>query len=237
MLGRSGRRPARREVEDGPRPPVVRAARPGDAKPMLGRQDGRGGGGHQAAPVGRGAQRPQHRPGRPGAAGHRALDGRGVPVVAADVQAVAEVDRPPERAAGASAAGCAPITVTVVRCSSVGRRARRARGRPRRGRRPRGSAPASSSRPAPGRRGCRRGWASVTTTVLTSCPPGSPSTISGAGQGDSGQHVQVGGDLAGRRGGHHRAAGPRRSPGRWRRPPRRPPVARRRCDRPGRDAR
>ena len=39
------------------------------------------------------AQRAQDRPGRPGTAGHGALDGRGVAVVAADVEAAAEVDR------------------------------------------------------------------------------------------------------------------------------------------------
>ena len=60
----------------------------------------RASGGSSGGRVGR-AQGAQDRARRPGAAGHGALDGRGVAVVAAHVDAVAEVDRTPQLAAAA----------------------------------------------------------------------------------------------------------------------------------------
>ena len=97
------------------------------------------------------AQRSQDGAGRAGAAGHGALDGRGVAVVAADVEAVAEIDRPAERQRrerGGLGAGDGDRgeVLEVAGSDAVGaRRSRRGR-RPRRGRA--GSSWRRSARPS-----------------------------------------------------------------------------------------
>ncbi len=130
------------------------------------------------------AQGTQDGTGGPRAAGHGALDGRGVAVVAGDVQPVAQVDRLPQaqrrdggrlglrngdRGQVLEVAGADPVQAATSARTSASRVGARLE-------------LATSARPF----GLYAGWASLSTTLLTSRPPGAPRTSSGSPVGEAG---------------------------------------------------